>query len=80
MFPSTLTLESYFVAIAYISIIIYTYLGIKVMKMFHVGKFITIFLAKATRNASITDKPLYWESKCLSLTPLHYYKFNFLST
>ena len=47
MFPSTLTLESYFVAIAYISIIIYTYLGIKVMKMFHVGKFITIFFSQS---------------------------------
>ena len=46
MLPSTLTLESYFVAIAYISIII-TYLGIKVMKMFHVGKFITIFFSQS---------------------------------
>lgn len=79
MLPSTLTLESYFVAIAYISIII-TYLGIKVMKMFHVGKFITIFFSLNNSIASISDKYLYWESKYLSSIPQHYHRFNFLST
>ena len=80
MLPSTLTLESYFVAIAYISIIIYIF-GYKGNENVPCRQiYYHFFLAKATRHASITDKPLYLESKCLSLTSQHYYKFNFLST
>lgn len=50
------------------------------MKMFHVGKFITIFFSLNNSIASISDKYLYWESKYLSSIPQHYHRFNFLST